>query len=190
MPRDLKKRRANNATDGHIPRPPNCFMIFRAEWLRSSTRAKSTIESKGRQKQKDISQQAATAWKDLSPALKQLYKVQADIIKDEHSQKYPGWAYKPGARKRKNSAVDAPQDDSPGKRVARNLKTALYGKPSVDAEGKGKVSATHLTQATAPVESVWDCSWFSRGSSMKDPFYSTPLQPLASVSATYSPLCE
>ncbi|KAF9654078.1 hypothetical protein BDM02DRAFT_3077438, partial [Thelephora ganbajun] len=78
----------------HIPRPANCFMIFRAEWLRKSV-ADPTSEGNGRLKQKDVSKGAAAAWNNLSPTLKQLYKVQAEVIKDEHSKKYPGWTYRP-----------------------------------------------------------------------------------------------
>ena len=180
MPRDRKRRQKNVGADVRIPRPANCFMIFRTDWLRNSI-ANPTPGSHGRQQQKDVSQDAATAWKNLSPTLKQLYRVQADIIKDEHSKKYPGWVYQPNSGKKKSGAAsDAPQDGPPRKRVARGRATTPYQKSSVNAKGKRKVSTTPLT--SAPLESVWDGSWFSGGSSMRDPFYSAPLQPLASVS--------
>ena len=189
MPRDLKKRRSNLPTDGRIPRPANCFMIFRADWHRNSI-ANSTPGSHGGKKQKDVSQEAAVAWKDLSPTLKQLYKVQAEIVKEEHSKKYPGWVYQPNAGKRKNMIADAPQGNSLAKRVARSHMIVPPQKPSPDAKGKRKATVTPLTKTPVPMEPVWDGSWFSGSSSMRDPFYSAPLQPIASVSTLRNLRCE
>lgn len=181
MPRDPKKRKTNVPTE-HIPRPANCFMIFRADWLRNSI-ANSPRGDGDRQKQKDVSQEAAAAWNSLSPTLKQLYKVQANIVKEEHGKKYPGWVYQPRALKKKKSAADdAPPDGSSTKRVARGRTVAPYQKPSPDVKGKREAKATPFTQISASKELIWDGTWFSGSSSMKDPFYFTPLQSLASVS--------
>ena len=179
MPRELKKRKRNASSAERIPRPPNCFLIFRADWLRNST-ANSTPGSLGRRQQKHVSLEAATAWNDLSPVLKQLYQLQADIIKDEHSKLYPGWVYRPRAGKGKSGvADDATQDGSATKPVARRRRTAPHE--------KREATATPSTKATAPAESVWEGAWFSGSSSMRDPFYSAPLQPLASVSVLENP---
>lgn len=116
------------------------------------------------------------AWKDINPTLKLLYEIQADIIKGEHSKKYPGWAYRPKfmkERKRMNTVMD---DDRPQKRRA----TTSRQMSSKDSKAKQRVVAAH---SAAPPEIVWDSSWFSESSSMTDPFYSTPIQPLTSVSA-------
>lgn len=182
MSPDLKKRQINVRNSEHIPRPANCFMIFRADWLRNSI-ANATQMNCVRQKQKDVSLEAAAAWNSLSPTLRQLYKIQAEIIKEEHTKKYPGWVYQPRAMKRRSTVVDGiPPDDSSTKRVARSRTVAPYQKPSVNVKGKRKTNATPFAPITAPTELVWDGSWFSGSSLMKDPFYSAPLQPLASVS--------
>lgn len=181
MPPYLKRRKIDDPTNERIPRPANCFMIFRADWLRKSV-AKSTPGNHNRQRQKDVSLEAAAAWRSLSPDLKQLYKIQADIIKEEHGRKYPGWIYKPRAAKRKKKVRDdTPQDGPPTKRVARGH-TAPYQKPSVDLKRERKAEATPFNPITAPAQFFWDSSWFSRSSLMKDPFYSTPIQPIVSVS--------
>ena len=182
MPRDTKKRKRDAPTVERIPRPANCFLIFRADWLRNST-ASSAPGSHNHRRQKDVSLEAAAAWKNLSPILKQLYRIQADIIKDEHSKEHPGWVYQPRNGKGKSRvADDATQDGPPTKRVARRRPTV----PSV----KQEATATPFNQATAPTKSIWEGSWFSGSSSMRDPFYSTPLQPLASVSTLESPVYE
>lgn len=169
MPRDSAERQTNPSTEKHIPRPANCFMIFRADWLRNS--------AQGAQRQKDVSLDAAMAWKTLSPPLKQLYKIQADIIKEEHRKKYPGWVYQP---KRKVRPVhdDSPEGPPP-KRVARGQTAAPHEKPLAKVKGGREAKAT---QTVASKEPVWNGSWFSASSPMKDPFYSAPLQSLASVS--------
>jgi len=180
MPPDLKRRQTNVPTGERIPRPANCFMIFRADWLRKSI-ANSTPGNHPRQKQKDVSLEAAAAWRNLSPTLKQLYKVQADIVKEEHSKKYPGWIYKPNTKRKKKVGDDDPPDGPPTKRVTRD-RTAPYQKPSANVNRERKAEATPFNPITAPVQFVWDSSWFSRSQAMKDPFYSAPIQPIASVS--------
>lgn len=164
-----------------IPRPPNCFIIFRADWLRVS----QATGNHDRQKQMDVSRGAAAAWRNLSPTLKHLYQIQAGIIKKEHSEKYPDWVYQPKPAKKKKKRVvddDITPDGPPAKRVARDHAVTPHQKPSVDTEGKQNVEATPFTQTTGQTKFVWDRSWFSGGSSMKDPFYSAVLEPLTSVS--------
>jgi len=179
----MPRARKNQPTEKppKIPRPANCFLIFRADWLRIS---KATGNYEG-QKQMDVSRGAAEAWRNLSPTLKNLYQIQAGIIKEEHRAKYPGWVYQPKTAKKEKKRVvddDITPDGPPTKRVARGHTATPYQKPSVDAEGKRNVKATPFTQITDQTKFVWDRSWFSGGSSMKDPFYSAALEPLTSVS--------
>ena len=167
MPRDSTKQE----TVEYVPRPANCFMIFRADWLRNST------ANSGPQRQKDISQDAAAAWRNLSPTLKHLYRVQADLVKKEHKKQHPEWVYRP---KRKNKTVDhVSPEGSPPKRVDGDHVVAPQEKSFADVKEGRKVEAT---PATASKEVVWKRSWFSGSPSMTDPFYSAPLQSLASVS--------
>jgi hypothetical protein len=155
-------------------------MIFRADWLRNSM-ADST---QGRQKQKDVSRRAAEAWNKLCPTLKDLYKLQAEIVKAEHKREYPEWIYKPKPAKRKSSVVDDPvaSGGSPPKRVARGHTCTPSQKPSTNTKGKRGAKATPSTPLTEQTELIWDGSLLSGRSLMKDPFYSATLQPLASVS--------
>lgn len=180
MPRESKKRKRSTSPVQHIPRPANPFIIFRSDRLRNYV-FDPTEEACGRQKQKDVSRDAATAWRNIDPTLKELYEIQAKIIKEEHAIKYPGWVYKPKFAKRdkeKNTVVD---DDGPHtKRAVRTTKPRKVS--SVDAEGEEKLVPSQSTRDAASMEMVWDSSWFSGSVSMADPFYSEPLQPLATVS--------
>jgi len=179
MPRAPKNKPTEKPP--RIPRPANCFMIFRADWLRIS-KANGSHE---RQKQMDVSRGAAAAWRNLSPTLKQLYQIQAGIIREEHREKYPGWTYQPKTAKKEKKRVvddDIIPDGSPTECVASGRTATPHQKPSVDTEEKRNAKATPFTPINGQTKFVWDRSWFSGGSSMKDPFYSAALQPLTSVS--------
>lgn len=172
MPREIKRRnRDETPTVPHTPRPANSFIIFRSDKLRN-TIPNPTLASRGPKRQKDLSHEAAAAWKNLDLTTKQLYDIQAKIIKNEHSSKFPGWTYKP-RRPKKGEDGGGP----PKKRAARA--TAPRQESSVDATEAEREVATHLTGDSSL---VWDSSWFSGRASMVDPFYSTPLQPLALAS--------
>ena len=184
MPRGLKRKRSDPFVQ-RIPRPANPFIIFRSDRLKNSI-STSTPTGCGRQKQKDISREAAEAWRNIDPNLKRFYEIQAEIIKDEHSRKYPGWVYRPkGAKEKKEKRVD--DGDSETKPVAHATKPHQIS--STDASGEDRTLATPSIQDDAPTETVWDTSWFSGSISMLDPFYSTPLQPLTSVSAIFNLRC-
>jgi hypothetical protein len=174
MPRTPKQRLSTPPAEQHIPRPPNCFILFRAAYLKSI--ANSTSGDNGRQQQKDVSQEAAAAWNALSPEDKEPYKVQAEIAKAEHARMYPGWVYRPKMKRR----VKPAEGDGPS--ANGSLEIASRQRSSLDAEREGRAAAPPFNQDAAPKNVLWDSSWFAGTTSMTDPFYSAPLEPLASVS--------
>lgn len=181
MPRSPKNRQSDLPPDHHIPRPPNCFILFRAAYLKST--ANSTSREGGRQQQKDVSQDAATAWNALPSADKEHYRVQAEIAKAEHARMYPGWVYKPRMKKKEKITGDCTP-------MKRKRKISSRQTSSVDAKAERRVVATPFNQDAAPMEMVWDSSWFSGTKFMTDPFYSAPLEPLASVSVSLTHYVE
>ena len=185
MPRppNSKKQQSNTSSDEHIPRPPNCFILFRADYLRCIT--DSTPEVGGSQQQKEVSLEAAAAWKVLPPEDQEHYRALAKAAKEEHARMHPGWVYKPAPRKKVKVADD---DDPPVKCAPRNCKTTSGKKSSTKAEGGRGVTPTPPNRDPAPMELVWDSSWFSGTAPMTDPFYSAPFQPLTSVSTHPDPL--
>ncbi|KAK0186431.1 hypothetical protein F5146DRAFT_985758 [Armillaria mellea] len=72
----------------HIPRPWNCFMIFRSEYVALH---KDTLEGK----QNTGSQLAGAVWKQLPEERKDHYRALADHRKREHALAHPGYKYKP-----------------------------------------------------------------------------------------------
>ncbi|KAJ4466254.1 high mobility group box domain-containing protein, partial [Lentinula aciculospora] len=74
-----------------IPRPRNAFLIFRKvniELIRSNI-------GKSHPVQMEISREAGRLWNGASPAVRGEYKRLAEIEKQEHALKYPGYVYRP-----------------------------------------------------------------------------------------------
>ncbi|CDO70921.1 hypothetical protein BN946_scf184829.g29 [Trametes cinnabarina] len=93
---------------GHIPRPPNAFMIFRSE-LWTKEKIKSTVERDHRQ----ISRIAGNLWNKLTDDERAPYKRLAEEAKVEHARLYPQYKYspiyrrdKPAKRKPKHEPAD------------------------------------------------------------------------------------
>ncbi|CCM04507.1 uncharacterized protein FIBRA_06688 [Fibroporia radiculosa] len=78
-----------------VPRPPNAFIIFRAEYSRRHAQANKGGESTT---EKTLSKRAAEAWKTLTAEHKQPYKIRAELERQEHAKKHPDYRYKPRRR--------------------------------------------------------------------------------------------
>ncbi|KAK0443091.1 uncharacterized protein EV420DRAFT_1315067 [Desarmillaria tabescens] len=72
----------------HIPRPSNCFFIFRSEFLSLDGKFLSREQTKA-------SISAAAAWKELPEKRKAHYRDLARRRKEEHARKHPGYKYSP-----------------------------------------------------------------------------------------------
>jgi len=105
IPRLSHTRR--RAREGHIPRPPNAFIIYRSILCNSEKVA-------GERDHRNISRIAGECWRKLSPAERAPYHRQAELQKEIHISKYPNYKYKPvttrlkGVRGRAHSDDEAP----------------------------------------------------------------------------------
>ncbi|KAI6133355.1 hypothetical protein EDD16DRAFT_1699471 [Pisolithus croceorrhizus] len=87
-----------NRRNGHIPRPPNAFMVFRS-WLWNQDNLKS-VERDNR----NVSRIAGRIWNDLSDEQRAPFRKMADEAKMRHAQLYPDYKYTPSFRKAKKSS--------------------------------------------------------------------------------------
>ncbi|KAF8139935.1 hypothetical protein EV363DRAFT_1311173 [Boletus edulis] len=83
-----------NRKEGHIPRPPNAFMVFRS-WLWNKDNLKS-IERDNR----NVSRIAGRYWNALSEAERAPFRSLAEEAKARHAQLYPEYRYSPGSQKK------------------------------------------------------------------------------------------
>ncbi|KAI1786305.1 hypothetical protein LXA43DRAFT_1065206 [Ganoderma leucocontextum] len=111
---------------GHIPRPPNAFLIFRSD-LWNKEKIKSSVERDHRQ----ISRIAGRYWQELSDAERAPYHVLAEEAKRLHAQMYPDYKYSPVYRKDKATKRKAKPEDTDKvlrcQRVAHLMRRGFIG---------------------------------------------------------------
>ncbi|KAF5331219.1 hypothetical protein D9611_013081 [Ephemerocybe angulata] len=159
-----KKREAG----GHIPRPPNAFILFRSSFIRSQH-----IPDKVEGNHSNLSKIIGHYWKALSAEERAEWEGKAQVAQEEHRQMYPDWRFRPGpyamakqktkdtvvsgtsARRRGSKASDASprtaetQDDGERMKEEGAGPTASKTKKGKEKEGaKGAVEDTSPRWAT------------------------------------------
>ncbi|KAF7437485.1 hypothetical protein PC9H_004326 [Pleurotus ostreatus] len=84
-PNHRKKRPSN-----HIPRPPNAFILFRSNFIRSQ-RVSQTVEAS----HSTLSKIIGITWQNLPDQERQEWHGKAKRALDEHRRKYPQYAFRP-----------------------------------------------------------------------------------------------
>ena len=110
-PRTTSSSHARKRKEGHIPRPPNAFILFRSEMWKKDLK---DVSSSGPEKDhRQISRIAGLRWKVLDEATKEQYKRKAREVKADHQRMYPGYRYIPTGKrkvKRRKSKQDAARE--------------------------------------------------------------------------------
>ncbi|GAA5867851.1 hypothetical protein JCM3774_005881 [Rhodotorula dairenensis] len=89
------------AASGHIPRPPNSFMLYRSAQNKLLSQVRS--EEGDKLQQADLSRMIAQMWQDETPEVREHYAKQAAAEKAEHALKYPGYTYRPKSSGRRKA---------------------------------------------------------------------------------------
>ncbi|KAL0573754.1 hypothetical protein V5O48_008197 [Marasmius crinis-equi] len=79
---------------GHIPRPPNAFILFRSSFIRSQK-----ISGKVEGNHSRLSKIIGMYWRALEPAERAEWEAKAQVAQDEHRRRYPDWRFRPGSTK-------------------------------------------------------------------------------------------
>ncbi|KAG6917653.1 hypothetical protein DXG01_001760 [Tephrocybe rancida] len=98
-PTSAKSNKQPQKADGHIPRPPNAFMLFRSEMCRRDP--SNSIVYMNDDNSQSLSQIIASHWHSLPVDEKEVWHAQADKLKAEHQMKHPEYQYRPVHKKRK-----------------------------------------------------------------------------------------
>ena len=121
---------------GHIPRPPNAFLIFRSE-LWNKEKIKSSVERDHRQ----ISRIAGRYWQELTADERAPYHVLAEEAKRLHAQKYPDYKYSPVYRKDKATKRKTKPEDTD--KVLRCKRVALLMRQGFEGDDLQKELERH-----------------------------------------------
>ncbi|KAG9034042.1 hypothetical protein FRB95_013913 [Tulasnella sp. JGI-2019a] len=73
----------------HVSRPPNAWMLFRADYVRRTTQP--TKKQSG-----NPSKKASYVWRnEMTEEDKRVWSLRADLVKEEHLKRNPGYKYRP-----------------------------------------------------------------------------------------------
>ncbi|KIY70858.1 hypothetical protein CYLTODRAFT_487744 [Cylindrobasidium torrendii FP15055 ss-10] len=149
---------------GHIPRPPNAFILYRT-WFYYEHKTTGNFEGP----QKAFSVDAAGSWNKLSAEEREIWDARAAEAAKEHKEKYPNYQYRP--RRKGNSSgngnagqkkrarvyehpvapwdLPAPPSNSPTRRSSRAAAlaapsyAAMFESESPDSEMESFVNLPH-----------------------------------------------
>ncbi|KAI0261884.1 hypothetical protein BC834DRAFT_972451 [Gloeopeniophorella convolvens] len=87
----VKPSHAKKRDAGHIPRPPNAFILFRSSFIKSE-RVPGNIEGN----HSTLSKIIGIVWKTLPPEEREQWEKRAVQAQAEHRARYPDWRFRPG----------------------------------------------------------------------------------------------
>ncbi|KAH9970182.1 hypothetical protein BGW80DRAFT_608053 [Lactifluus volemus] len=112
-------------SQGYIPRPPNAFMLFRADFVRQKHVPGSIETNHG-----SLSKIIGNCWRSLPLEDKRVWEVKAKHAKAEHKQMYPNYRFRPVHNKNKEkkpkTAIPA-EDEKRCEDVAQLLLEGMKG---------------------------------------------------------------
>jgi HMG (high mobility group) box len=109
-----------------VPRPLNCFFLFKTDWLAKRKSLLAGIEQDHRQ----LNRMASSEWRKLPPEAKQWFKDAAHQAKVEHSMKYPGYRFTPkprGDRRKRKTKRNEPEVLLRNEEAARLVSQGVTG---------------------------------------------------------------
>ncbi|KAK7019898.1 hypothetical protein R3P38DRAFT_3198308 [Favolaschia claudopus] len=120
-----------------VPRPPNCFMIYRAELCGKISR---NVEVDSRH----ISRIAGISWRAMSREEQQPYRDRADALSAKHREEHPDYRFKPTRCRRdpgkpfkpRKVKRNGPEDLERDEHVAKLLGAGKGGEELSDAMGE------------------------------------------------------
>jgi len=104
---------------GYIPRPPNAFMLFRADFVRQKHVPGSIETNHG-----SLSKIIGNCWRSLPLEEKHVWEVKAKHAKAEHKKIYPEYRFRPVHNKnkeKKEKPLTTPDDERRCEEVAQLL---------------------------------------------------------------------
>lgn len=112
-------------SQGYIPRPPNAFMLFRANFVRQKHVPGSIETNHG-----SLSKIIGNCWKALPDQEKKVWEARAKKAKAEHKEMYPNYRFKPvhNKNKNKNKKDKTPLDEPDERRCEEVAQLLLEGK--------------------------------------------------------------
>ncbi|KAF5377093.1 hypothetical protein D9615_010554 [Tricholomella constricta] len=150
----------SKSTSDRVPRPPNSFMLYRADQLTNLPPLPPGRSNAWTQP--EISGMASKSWKSATPEVKAYWKERADAAKVTHELLYPDYRYQPTRKedkpKRKPQAQKTTRSSS--SQLSGSTESSLsppalaaYGEPMSAFESQSNdTGAPHVIQSSNQVE--------------------------------------
>jgi hypothetical protein len=127
-PRRKRCPAGKRPSQGYIPRPPNAFMLFRANFVRQKHIPGSIETNHG-----SLSKIIGNCWRSLPPNEKRVWEAKAKVAKQEHKVMYPDYRFRPVHNKNKT------------KDAISSLNGMVKGKPTSPADAASKSAKAPMT---------------------------------------------
>ncbi|KAJ7136732.1 hypothetical protein C8R44DRAFT_868856 [Mycena epipterygia] len=102
-------------SQGYVPRPPNAFMLFRADFVRQKHVPGSIETNHG-----SLSKIIGNCWRALPLPEKHIWETKAKHAKAEHKLKYPDYKFRPVHNKRGAAAASSTSNPPPPAQASRS----------------------------------------------------------------------
>ncbi|OSD01293.1 hypothetical protein PYCCODRAFT_1468729 [Trametes coccinea BRFM310] len=146
-----------------VPRPPNAWILYRTARLKEMKAASKDGECSV--KQADFSRIIGEMWKNEKDSVKKEFEKAAEIAKQKHAKKYPGYKYKPKSREEKLRARQ--EAKAAKKRAQQEAKAAKAAGRKGSAGPSG--SSTSPAEASSSSVKLEDMEPVCRGSGPSPP---------------------
>ena len=123
-----KSKKSANPDPNHTPRPPNSFILYRRE-KHSEIVAQHQSQGAKAMNNNMISKIVADMWRQEPPEVKAIYSAKAEVEKQVHLLKYPGYKYRP-RKSTKKAAGDKGNEMSGDSSTPTNSRSNLAKKGS------------------------------------------------------------
>lgn len=185
-------------SQGYIPRPPNAFMLFRANFVRQKHVPGSIETNHG-----SLSKIIGNCWKSLPETEKKVWELKAKKAKADHREQYPNYRFRPvhnkNKAKSKSKVPVEPADERRCEEVALLLLEGKKGEELAAAvrrldfdrarEMTGSVSPMPMLHAPVPMAMPMSAPFYlhHRRSSSVPPPTSMYQHPIAIPSMNFFP---
>jgi len=179
-PEPTRRRNNRKKPAGHIPRPANAFMLFRADFVRQKHVPGSIETDHG-----SLSKIIGTIWRSLPPESKRVWEALAQKTKADHKRDHPDYRYRPIHKKKD------PNAEVPKRRTGRARGRQPYPIPDeqrIDDLSQLLLDGHKGEDLAEAVRQLDNARTQSRTPVTPDPFFSIPPQPHASTSQIQHPV--
>jgi hypothetical protein len=180
--RPQRARQSRKQPEGHIPRPPNAFILFRSSFIRSQ-RVSSEVETS----HSTLSKIIGLTWQNLPEDERRIWHDKARQGAEEHRRRFPAYSFRPlhrgGAGKDAKRKVRDPGIDDPV-RCEKIAELLVEGKHGSELNAAVKEFDKHrVSNIVARFEPPITATTYCRSSSAPAPDTEPPTGFLRNASA-------